>query len=169
MEGTATPTRRSDRIVLEAHADYWDKRRLPQIKRIIFDNTIDYKEALKRVKTGEGRVDMLTELSPLQTLRVAESPFAKVVKNRQTLTTVFGFFNMRKAASPWLDVRLRKAVNYAINRADLIRYATKGNGVIIPALIPAKGYGYDPDLAPYPFDPDQARSLLHSLRICLPS
>jgi len=51
-------------------------------------------------------------------------------------------------------------VNYAINRADLIQYGAKGNGVVIPALIPAQELGYDPALAPYPFDPDKARRLL---------
>jgi peptide/nickel transport system substrate-binding protein len=93
------------------------------------------------IKTGEGRVDLVTGLSPLETLRVAQSPFATVVKNRGALVTVFGQFNMRKAGSPWHDVRLRQAVNYAINREDLIRYAAKGNGEIIPALIPIQGYG----------------------------
>jgi peptide/nickel transport system substrate-binding protein len=83
-----------------------------------------------------------------------------VVKNRDALITVFGFFNMRKAASPWHDIRLRQAVNYAINREHLIRYAAKGNGMIIPALVPARGFGYDPDLTPYPFDPAKARHLL---------
>jgi ABC-type transport system substrate-binding protein len=48
----------------------------------------------------------------------------------------------------------------AINRQDLIRYATKGNGVTIPALLPVQSFGYDPDLAPYAFDPDKARHLL---------
>lgn len=48
----------------------------------------------------------------------------------------------------------------AINREDLIHYAAKGNGVIIPALVPAQGFGYDPTLAPYPFDPDKMRHLL---------
>ena len=51
-------------------------------------------------------------------------------------------------------------MNYTINREDLIRYATRGNGVIIPALVPVQGFGYDPDLAPYPFDPVTARRLL---------
>jgi len=82
------------------------------------------------------------------------------VKNRGSLTTVFGVFNQRKVGSPWPDVRLRQAVNYAINREDLIRYATKGNGVIIPALVSVPGFGYDPSLAPYPFDPAKARHLL---------
>jgi peptide/nickel transport system substrate-binding protein len=91
---------------------------------------------------------------------VAESPFAKVVKERSGLRNVFGLLNMHKPGSPWQDVRLRQAVNYAINRADLIRYAAKGNGTIVPALLPRGAFGYAPDLAPYPFDPAKARSLL---------
>ncbi len=151
---------RTDRVVLEANMAYWDKNRFPRLKRIIFDNTLDQKDAVELVKTGEGRVDLVTELRPLDTLRVAQSPFATVVKNRGSLITMMGFFNMRKAGSPWHNVRLRQAVNHAINRADLIRFAAKGNGVIIPALVPAQGFGYDPDLAPYPFEPDKARQLL---------
>ncbi len=129
---------RTERVVLEANLDYWDTSRFPRLQRIIFDNTLGQKEAVELVKTSEGQVDLVTELSPLETLQVAQSPFAKVVKNRGALTTVFGFFNMRKAESPWRDVRLRQAVNVAINREDLIRYATKGNGVIIPALLPVQ-------------------------------
>jgi peptide/nickel transport system substrate-binding protein len=113
------------------------------------------------VKTAEGRVDLVSELSPLETLRVAESSFAKVVKSREAFNTVFGTFNMVKTGSPWTDVRVRQAVNFAMNREDLIRYAAKGNGVIIPALVSPQEFGYDPALAPYPFDPGKARQLLH--------
>jgi peptide/nickel transport system substrate-binding protein len=140
--------------------DYWDKKRFPRLKRIIFDNTLDQKEAVKLVKTGEGRVDLVTELSPLDTLRVAQSPFARVVKNRRALMIVLGLINMRKTGSPWRDERLRQAVNFALNREDIIRYAAKGNGVIIPALLSAHDFGHDPDLSPYPFDPVKARQLL---------
>ncbi len=148
-------------MILEANLDYWDTTRRPRLHRIVFDNTLSQHDAVELVKTGEGRVDVVTMLSPLETLRVAESPFAKVVKTRGALGSVFGMFNMRKTGSPWHDVRLRQAANLAVNREDLIRYATKGNGVIIPALVPAEGFGYAPTLAPYPFDPTKARHLLH--------
>ena len=72
---------------------------------------------------------------------------------------MFGRFNMLKTGSPWNDVRVRRAVNFAINRADLVQYATNGNGVVIPALVPGL---QDPTLAPYPFDPGRARELLRS-------
>jgi ABC-type transport system substrate-binding protein len=133
---------------------------LPRLQRIIFDNTLAQNDAVELVKTGEGRVDLVSELSPLETLRVAESPFAKVVKTRDNLGFLFGQFNMLKAGSPWRDVRLRQAVNFAINREDLIRYAAKGNGVIVPALLSVNTFGYDPNLAPYAFDPVKAHALL---------
>jgi peptide/nickel transport system substrate-binding protein len=145
--------------VLEANTDYWDHERLPRLQRIAFDNTLSPKEAVESVKSSEGRVDLVNELRPLETLRVAQSPLAKVVKQRGALRMVFGQFNMRQAGGLWREVRLRQAVNYAINREDLIRYATKGNGVIIPALLPERAIGYDPDLAPYPFDLGKAQQL----------
>jgi len=160
VEGFSLPDKRADRVVLEANTDYWDDSRFPRLKRIIFDNTLSQKEAVELVKTGEGRVDLVTDLSPLETLRVAESRFAMVVKNRGALWTVFGQFNMRKSGSPWRDVRLRQAINYAINREDLIRYAAKGNGTIVPALLALQGFGHDPTLAAYPFDPGKTRDLL---------
>ena len=86
-------------MVLEANTDYWDATRLPRLYRIIFDNTLAQQEAVELVKTSEGRVDLVTGLSPLETLRVAQSPFAKVVKTRGSLGTVFGLFNMRKTGA----------------------------------------------------------------------
>jgi peptide/nickel transport system substrate-binding protein len=160
VEGFSLPDKRTDQVILEANTEYWDRSHMPRLKRIVFDNTLGQKEAVELVKTSEGRVDLVTELRPLDTLRVAESPFATVVKNRGSLLTVFGRFNVRKADSPWRDVRLRQAVNVAINREDLIHYATRGNGVIIPALVSAASLGYDPTLAPYAFAPDQVRHLL---------
>ena len=147
-------------MVLEANTTYWDPQRFPRLHRIIFDNTLGEKDAVELVKTTEGQVDLVTGLRPLDTLRVAQSPLAKVVKKRATRLTVVGMFNMRKTGSPWMDVRLRQAANLAINREDFIQYATKGNGVIVPALVPAYDFGYDPALPPYPFDPGKARQLL---------
>src|SRR5690348_4762042 len=113
VEGFSLPDKRADRIVLEANLDYWDKTRMPRLQRIIFDNTLEQHDAVELVKTSEGRVDLVTGLSPLETLRVAQSPFAKVVKARGALLSVLGMFNMRKAGSPWTDVRLRQAANMA--------------------------------------------------------
>ena len=154
------PGRRSERVVLEANTAYWDPSRMPRVKRIVFDNTLSQAEAIELLKRGDPRVDLVTGLSPLETRRVSQSSSATVVKNRDGLTMIFGQFNLRKPGSPWQDVRLRRAANLAINRADLIRYAANGNGMVVSAVIPAGSVGHDPELAPYPFNPAQARELL---------
>jgi peptide/nickel transport system substrate-binding protein len=160
VKGFSTPEGSSGEVVLEANPKYWGTDRYPRIKRIVFDNTITQRDAVELVRTGRGRVDLVTDLSPLETLSVAQSPHATVVKSRESIGSVFGQFNMRKAGSPWRDVRLRRAVNLAINRDDLITYATRGNGVATPALLPAPSIGFNPDLAPYPLDVAQARQLV---------
>jgi peptide/nickel transport system substrate-binding protein len=173
VHGSAPVGMRSAQVTLEANLAYWDPRRLPRLHRVVFDNTLARHDAAELVKTSEGRVDLFADLRPLDTLRVAQSPFAKVVKERGGLRNVLGLLNMRRAGSPWRDVRLRQAVNYAINREDLIRYAAKGNGVLIPALLPPRALGYDPALAPYAFAPATAQHLLqeagygHGLSITL--
>jgi peptide/nickel transport system substrate-binding protein len=151
---------RSDQVTLEANLAYWDLSRFPRLHRVVFDNTLARHDAAELVKTSEERVDLFADLRPLDTLRVAQSPFAKVVKERGGLRNVLGLLNMRAVGSPWRDVRLRQAVNYAINREDLIRYAAKGNGVLIPALLPPRAFGYDPALEPYTFALATAQHLL---------
>jgi peptide/nickel transport system substrate-binding protein len=151
--------RQTDQTVLEAYRAYWDKARVPQVQRLVFDHTMTPQEAQERVMTTEGQVDLFVATRPLDTLQVAQSPFATVVKERSALTTVFGLFNTRKADSPWHDLRLRQAVNYAINREAVLHAAAKGHGVLVPALLPPGAVGFDATLPPYPFDPTAARRL----------
>jgi peptide/nickel transport system substrate-binding protein len=160
VKGFSLPDKRSGEIVLEANTRYWDRSRYPRVKRIVFDNTLSQARALELLLRGDRRVDIVTGLSPRDTLKVARSAHTKVVKNRSFLGTVFGHLNMRKPGSPWLDVRVRQAANLAINRADLIQYGANGNGQVVPALVPANGFGHPEGLAPYPFDPGRARALL---------
>ena len=77
-------------------------------------------------------------------------------------TDYFGFMidDSLAEGDPWLNVDLRKAVNYAINREDMVRYLrnsvyTPGNGGFIPKGMP----GYRPN-AGYSYNPD-------SVRVCI--
>jgi ABC-type transport system substrate-binding protein/mono/diheme cytochrome c family protein len=162
VEGFSTVEKRSDRLVFEANPQYWDASRFPRLHRIVFDNALSYRDALELVKNSERLVDLVSTVRPAETLSIAQSPFAKVVTKRATLVTVFGQFNMRKAGSPWRDIRLRQAINLAVNREELLR-DIKGQGVIIPALAPKGAFGHDPALAPYAFDLDKARHLLREV------
>jgi len=160
VEGNLRFAKPSDRLVLEAYEGYWD-RRYPKVERVIFDNTLigDRKEAMRFCRETEGSVDIVSFIRPLDTLKVAESKFAKVVKSKD-LSTLGAWFNQRKRGSKWRDVRLRRAINYAINRKELWKYGAKGNAHNFGVDIPPGAYGYNPNLVPYTYDTPKARSLL---------
>ena len=55
---------------------------------------------------------------------------------------------------------MRKAVNYAINRKELWKYAAKGNAYNLGGFIPPGTYGHNPNMTLYTYDTNKARSLL---------
>lgn len=161
VEGSSLYAQPSDRVVLEAFEDYWDPR-YPKVKQVIFENKLlgDRKKAMRLCRETEGSVDIVSGLRPLDTLKVAESPFAKVVKSKD-ITWLRGFFNLRKKDSKWRDIRLRKALNYAINRKELWKYGAKGNAYNLEGFpVPAEAYGHNPNLIPYSYNTTKARALL---------
>lgn len=67
-------------------------------------------------------------------------------------------FNLKKA--PFNDVRVRKAINYAIDKQEIIDGVYLGLGIAIASPYKPGTRWSNPDLAPYPFDPQRARQLL---------
>ena len=69
-------------------------------------------------------------------------------------------FSNRDPDSPFADVRVRQAMNYAVNKqeiADIIMMGTT-QPVSQPGI--ATMAGHNPNVAPYPYDPDKAKALL---------
>jgi peptide/nickel transport system substrate-binding protein len=140
-------------IVLEANPHYWAAG-LPKYKGLVFtflppDRQVD--ELLK------GNVDIVTELPGTATLRVMKSGTARVIK-KEGFYTVAGSVNI--SSSPLADVRVRRAINHAINREELIRYDLLGNGRPLATTTMPGEIGHDPGLTPYAYDRKKARALL---------
>jgi peptide/nickel transport system substrate-binding protein len=160
VEGNSLIDKPADRAVLEAFEDYWDPR-YPRIKKLVFDNIFSKrrKEAMRLCREEEGVVDVVSFIRPLDTLKIAESPFAKVVKS-EDIISLAGYINMRKTGSKWKDPRLRKAINWAINRDELWKYGAKGNAFNLGGHIPPGAYGHNPGVSLYSYDIEKAKSLL---------
>ena len=150
----------SERIVLEAYEGYWDKR-YPKVKKVIFDNThiTNREEAMRLCLDTEGMVDIVSFIRPVDTLKVAESPYAKVVKSRDS-AQIQGAISHRREDSKFRDIRLRKALNYAIDREELMRYAAKGNAYNLAGHIPPGAPGHNPELSLYDYNPARAKALI---------
>jgi len=62
--------------------------------------------------------------------------------------------------NPFMDVRVRRALNMAINRQALAERAMDGLATPAGQWMPPGAWSHDPDTAPPAFDPDGARRLL---------
>jgi peptide/nickel transport system substrate-binding protein len=62
--------------------------------------------------------------------------------------------------NPFLDPRVRKALNLAINRNEIAETVMGGMAQPASQIILDGVFGHDPDLEPYPYDPAKAKALL---------
>ncbi len=58
------------------------------------------------------------------------------------------------------DLRVRKAIALAIDREEIIRSYLRGTARIASGMLTPENWAYDGDVATYPYDPAQAKTLL---------
>jgi peptide/nickel transport system substrate-binding protein len=62
--------------------------------------------------------------------------------------------------NPFLDPRVRKALNLAINRDEIAETVMGGMALPASQVVVDGVFGHDPSLQPYPYDPAEAKRLL---------
>lgn len=148
-------------IVLNKNDNYWvaDK---PIIKTVVFKfikvDKLSRKEQLDALFRGE--VDLITELPGIHSLKVSKNTDTKIIKFPQSAKVHKMLFNCYK--KPFSDIKIRKAVNVALNRDILIKVLAKGNGRKISTNSVQYEFGHDPKLKPYPYDLEEAKKLIES-------
>jgi peptide/nickel transport system substrate-binding protein len=67
---------------------------------------------------------------------------------------------MDTSKKPFSDLRVRKAVSYAVNKRALLETVLKGIGVDLTGPVPASANFYEPDVERYGYNPEKAKKLL---------
>lgn len=138
-------------ITLEANPNYWgDKPAVPSVEyvwrtestvRAAMIRTNEAQIAVNIAPQDAGQVKMLTVVIP-------ETPFLR----------------MDVPSPPLTDLRVRQAINYAIDRQAIAKaifggYATPATQLITPDVT-----GHNPAINPWPHDPQKARDLVQAAR-----
>lgn len=163
-DGTSTLEKRSPEVVLEANPNYWNPGRRPKVQRVVFDNIISRAEALEQVGDPKGKIDIVTELTPAEAAQVARSRAATVVRS-DAKTVLVGVFNQNRPDGRWKELRLRKAVNRAIDRNAVVRIGARGYGTVLRAMIVPGAFGYNPALKPYALAPAAAKQAVRQAHL----
>jgi len=162
-DGISTLTTRSPQVVLEPNETYWNPDRKPAV-RIIYDNAIAKADAIRSVASGDGKVDVVMDLT-VDEARAFDGNGKGKVQTKSAKTVLVGVFNENKPGSPWRDPELRRAMNLALDRQMILDKGANGWGMMMPALIQPGRYGADPAMKPYPLDVQKALSTIEGANI----
>jgi peptide/nickel transport system substrate-binding protein len=146
---------RGDRIVLKRNPDYHVKG-LPKLDQVTFRFIADPNATLAALKAGD--IDAsLFELGPEHVADLKKDGRFEVIVGETTNDVILAMNNSRK---PFNDVRVRRALTYAINKQDVVKLAMFGMGRVIGSNVdPLNPYFVDLANA-MPYDPAKAKKLL---------
>lgn len=140
---------RGSSVALEANPDYWGGA--PTIDKVTFRFIDEAGTRLAGLVSGE--FDVITNLSPEDADR---APRAVSV-----LGLEHPIFILSTESGVTADVRVRQALNYAIDKDALAQALFGGRAAIDQCQILSPSvFGFNPTLTPYSYDPDLARSLI---------
>ena len=142
------------RLELVRNADYWDKARVPKLDRVVM---LPVPEAATRTAVLlSHQVDWIEAPAP-DALAQLRSAGMVIVTN--TYPHIWPYEPSRLPGSPWNDIRVRKAVNLAIDRDGLTQLL---GGTMVPAVgyvLPNSPWFGTPSFH-IRYDPAEAKRLL---------
>ncbi len=145
--------RSNEAVVIEANGDYWDGA--PALQAVVFRPITD-----ANTRTAEmlaGGIDLMVEVPPVA---LSEFQGDTYMLHEQAGPHVW-FLILNAKEGPFADVRVRQAANYAVNKEALVNEVLEGTAEVAAGPTPpAFAWAYNPDLEPYPYDPDKAKELI---------
>jgi peptide/nickel transport system substrate-binding protein len=141
-------------VVLERNDDYWGpKARLERVRFAVVPDTIT-----RALELRKGSADLaINALTPDMVVTLEREPNLAVLRAPGTVLQYMNF-NLR---DPTLrDVRVRRAIAYAIDRGPMLQYLWRGFAQPANSILPVQSWAYDDDVPRYQHDPQRAREIL---------
>lgn len=146
--------KRNDSITLEKNTAFW-KDGLPKLDRVIFRAIPDNSARLNALTTGE--IDIADGINPSDATSIQSNSELQLIERPSMNIGYLGLTNNR---APFDDVKVRQAVNHAIDKQTIIDAFFQGYAEPAVNPMPSTISGYNEDIAGYEYDPEKAKALL---------
>jgi peptide/nickel transport system substrate-binding protein len=118
-------------IELSKHAGYWNKAQ-PKLDGVKFN--IIPESATRQVGISSGQYSILPNIDAATALQLRGRPNVKI---SETLELAYTLVGMNTSKPPFDNAKVREALNYALNRQEIVQAALFGAGVPGGPLSPA--------------------------------
>jgi dipeptide transport system substrate-binding protein len=148
-------------IRYKARKDYFGGA--PMVTDLVYAITPDASARYAKLKANECQVMIAPNPADLEAM--------KTDKDVNLLTQAglnIGYLSMNTTKKPFDDVRVRQAINHAIDRDSILKEVYQGAGQKAKNLIPPTIWSYDDAITDYEFNVDKAKQLLAEAGVTLP-
>lgn len=152
-----------DHMTMERFDDYWGEK--AGVETVVFRQISN--NATRTAALLSGEIQIATELPPRDVPRVENSPTTKVEILDGMRTVNFRFDTIREETpgipgipNPLRDVRVREAINYAINADAITKIVMNGFATPSTQLAGRQHFGWSPAIERSSYDPEKAKALL---------
>lgn len=143
-------------MILTANPTYWGEP--PHCEGLDLRFVSDPAEACSLYEDGDLDVLDLDEAGSLAEYFLHGDIYQDRLYQTQRLGT--SYIALNESVPPLDDVRVRKALQLALNRKTLLDAIYSGMGTVENGIYPHGLYGFNPDLPEIPYSPEEARALL---------
>jgi len=150
---TLTSWEKGVKVELTRNENYWGTK--PALQTLIFRPIPEPTARVSALLNGE--VDMIVVVPP-DAIEQVKSDSNLVYEQGPSLH--YWFIQLNTQAAPFNDVKVRQAVNYAVDKEGLANDILQGSAVAATQPMPAANWSYNPDVLGYPYDPEKAKALL---------
>jgi ABC-type transport system substrate-binding protein len=145
---------KDDKMIFTANESYWDGK--PYIKKLILK--VITNSSVRAAELKVGSIHVMDFPNPEEIPDLEKDPNIKLVK-QEGLNVGYLALNTAKVEA-FKDVRVRRAINHAINKEAIVKAIYAGFGKAAYAPIPPTMWSYNPDITKYMYDPAKAKALL---------
>lgn len=144
---------KDSQIRFKAHPAYWGGK--APIDKLVFSITPDPSVRYAKLKAGECHVMPYPNPADLSLMKADKNVNLMA---QEGLNVGYLGFNTEK--KPFDDVKVRRALNMAVNKAAIIDAIFQGAGKAATNPIPPTIWSYNEAIQDYPYDPEAAKKLL---------
>jgi peptide/nickel transport system substrate-binding protein len=154
------------RVLLAANPNWWDKRE-GNVTEVIY--TPIKSDSTRVAALLSGDVDMVTDLPTQDVARLSKDPKLKVLEGAENRTIFIAYdvgsselkHSDVKGKNPFKDLRVRRALNMAVDREAIKRVTMRGLSIPAGLMIAPNVHGWSQDIDKVTaFDVEGARKLL---------